>query len=176
MNKMLSSNLGSLSTNGLITKLGLNGNSVISKITGNKTVLYIFIVLLLMLVGYYIYTQYSSSRAGFTANRENDTLNENSNKTANLLLFTVDWCPHCKTAKPEWEGLKTEYEGKMINGYSIIFTEHNCTTETPEIEQLIKQYKIEGYPTIKLIKDNQVIEYDAKPTKDTMSQFLNTVL
>jgi hypothetical protein len=30
--------------------------------------------------------------------------------------------------------------------------------------------------TIKLLKDNQVIEYDAKPTKSTMEQFLNTVL
>jgi hypothetical protein len=27
-----------------------------------------------------------------------------------------------------------------------------------------------------LIKDNQVIEYDAKPTKSTMEQFLHTVL
>jgi hypothetical protein len=38
------------------------------------------------------------------------------------------------------------------------------------------KYNIEGYPTIKLIKDNQVIEYDAKPTKLTMEQFLITVL
>jgi hypothetical protein len=38
------------------------------------------------------------------------------------------------------------------------------------------QYKIEGYPTIKLLKDGQVIEYDAKPSKDTLEQFLKTVL
>jgi hypothetical protein len=44
------------------------------------------------------------------------------------------------------------------------------------VEQMMDKYKIEGYPTIKLLKDGQVIEYDAKPSKDTLTQFLNTVL
>jgi thiol-disulfide isomerase/thioredoxin len=138
--------------------------------------IYLAILIILLFLGYYTFAQYSKSKTGFKANREHETYDPNSNKTANLLLFTVDWCPHCKTAKPEWDNLKSEYEGKTINGYNIVFTEHNCTNETPEIEELMNKYKIEGYPTIKLIKDNQVIEYDAKPTKDTMSQFLNTVL
>ena len=139
-------------------------------------IIYLVIAIMLLFLVYYTYAQYSNSKTGFKANREHDTVDQNSNKTANLLLFTVDWCPHCKTAKPEWESLKAEYEGKNINGYNLSFTEYNCTNETPEIEELMNKYKIEGYPTIKLIKDNQVIEYDAKPTKDTMSQFLNTVL
>ena len=41
---------------------------------------------------------------------------------------------------------------------------------------MINKYKIEGYPTIKLLKDGNVIEYDAKPNKATLEQFLNTVL
>jgi hypothetical protein len=57
-----------------------------------------------------------------------------------------------------------------------MFTEINCTNETPEIESLMNKYKIEGFPTIKLLKDGQIIEYDAKPTKETLVQFLNTVL
>ena len=92
------------------------------------------------------------------------------------MLFYVDWCPHCKTAKPEWEQVKAEYEGKTINGYSIVFTEINCTNETPDTEKLMNTYKIEGYPTIKLLKDGQVIEFDAKPTKAHLEQFLKTVI
>ena len=62
------------------------------------------------------------------------------------------------------------------NGYEIIFTDVNCTNETPDVERMMNQYKIEGFPTIKLIKDNQVIDFDAKPTKSTLEQFLNTVV
>ena len=65
---------------------------------------------------------------------------------------------------------------KQINGYTIIFTEYNCTEESEEVSELMDKYKIEGYPTIKLVKDNQVIEYDAKPTKTTMEQYLHSVL
>ena len=125
---------------------------------------------------YSSYKSYTESMTSYSANREGNKNNANSNKTANLMLFYVDWCPHCKTAKPEWEELKSEYEGKNINGYNIVFTEYNCTNETAEIDELMDKYKIEGYPTVKLIKDNQVVEYDAKPTKSTMEQFLHTVL
>ena len=127
-------------------------------------------------LGYYVYSKYIGNSTTYNANREKDPLNSDSNKVATMMLFYVDWCPHCKTAKPEWENLKSEYEGKQINGYTIAFTEYNCTTESPETDELMNRYKIEGYPTIKLIKDNQVIEYDAKPTKSTMEQFLQTVL
>ena len=93
-----------------------------------------------------------------------------------IILFSVDWCPHCKTAKPEWEQAKQELNGKVINGYTVVFNEVDCTSESAEVEKQIEQYKITGYPTIKLLKDGQVIEYDAKPTKATIINFLNTVL
>ena len=133
-------------------------------------------VLLFGVLGYYIYSNYVSNKTLYNADRDNIDPNQLSNKSANLMLFYVDWCPHCKTAKPEWDNLKSEYEGKIINGYTLSFTEYNCTTESPETEELMNKYKIEGYPTVKLLKDNQIVEYDAKPTKSTMEQFLHTVL
>ena len=72
--------------------------------------------------------------------------------------------------------LKSDYEGKNINGYHIKFTEIDCSSETAEVDQMMNKYNVEGYPTIKLLKDGQIIEYDAKPSKDTLVQFLNTVL
>jgi thiol-disulfide isomerase/thioredoxin len=133
-------------------------------------------VFLLCLLGYYSFSRYSKNATNFHANREHIPKDQNSNKTATLMLFYVDWCPHCKTAKPEWETLKSEYDGKSINGYTVTFEEYNCTNETAETAELMDKYSIEGYPTIKLVKDNQIIEYDAKPTKSTMEQFLNTVI
>jgi thiol-disulfide isomerase/thioredoxin len=141
-----------------------------------KTIGMVVVAIILIFFAYYTYKHYADTKTAFKANRENIPKDQNSNKTATLMLFYVDWCPHCKTAKPEWESLKSEYDGKSINGYTINFMEYNCTTESDEVSQLMDKYNIEGYPTIKLIKDNQVVEYDAKPTKSTMEQFLHTVL
>lgn len=99
-----------------------------------------------------------------------------TDKSAELMLFSVDWCPHCKTAKPEWDQVKTEFQGKIINGHKVLFKEINCTEESDETSKLMDTYGIKGYPTIKLVKDGQVIEFDAKPTKSTITQFLNTAI
>lgn len=98
------------------------------------------------------------------------------NNEAELMFFYADWCPHCKTAKPIWEEIKEENENNLINGHKIQFTEINCTTETPEVEDLMNKFNIESFPTIKLIKDGEIIEYDAKPNKETINKFLNNVL
>ena len=134
------------------------------------------IAIICIIMSYFVWKNYLSSKINYDSNREHNEEEETPNKVANLMLFYVDWCPHCKTAKPEWNALKEEYDGKSINGYIVVFEEYNCTDESSEVEELINKYKIDGYPTIKLIKDNQVIEYDAKPTKSTMEQFLTTVL
>jgi thiol-disulfide isomerase/thioredoxin len=101
---------------------------------------------------------------------------QSADQQAEIFFFHTTWCPHCKSAKPEWDQLKAELNGSAINGYKVTFTEIDCTEETPEVEMMVQKFKIEGYPTVKLVKDGQVIEYDAKPTKDTMHEFLTTVL
>ncbi len=170
-----------------ISNLGLNGGfpqqqsmygRVMNSFSNMDWKMYLaitVIAIILVFISYYYYKQYNTSVTSYNANREHGG-STGENKQAEMILFYVDWCPHCKTAKPEWENIKTEYEGRNINGYNLMFTEYNCTNETPEIEELINKYNIEGYPTIKLIKDNQVIEYDAKPTKSTMETFINTVI
>jgi len=137
-------------------------------------------IFVLLIVGYFVYSMVVSAKKPSDTSSNNEFIGEGMNngggKDAELMLFYVDWCPHCKTAKPEWEQLKAEYEGKAVNGYNLIFTEINCTSDSPDTEKMMNTYKIEGYPTIKLLKDGTVIEYDAKPTKVTLVQFLNTVL
>ena len=50
--------------------------------------------------------------------------------------------------------------------------EIDCDKDTA----IAEKFKVEGYPTIKLVRGNQVIEYDAKPDIDTLNQFLNASL
>lgn len=143
----------------------------------STTYIIIAVVILFALVAglYYYYYILPGMKAKYHPNSERVPEGENGN-TAELLFFYADWCPHCKTAKPIWNDLTVEYENKTINGYKVVFTEINCSEETAEVDNMMNRYNVEGYPTIKLLKDGQVIEYDAKPSKDTLIQFLNTVL
>jgi thiol-disulfide isomerase/thioredoxin len=133
----------------------------------------ILLFIIVVIVHYYIYVL---PKTNVTYNPNKEVVSQSDGKTAELLFFYADWCPHCKAAKPIWNDLKSEYQNKTINGYQVIFTEVDCSTETAETDQMMNKYNVEGYPTIKLLKDGQVIEYDAKPSKETLTQFLNTVL
>ena len=158
---------------GFLSKIQSAGSSLSS-----TTIMMImaFIAFIIIAIVYYYYYVAPSLKPSYTANSEKGSANSNQGKEAELLFFFAEWCPHCKTAKPVWEDLKAEYQNKTINGYRVIFTEINCSTETAEVEDMMNKYKVEGFTTIKLLKDGQVIEYDAKPTKATLSEFLNTVL
>ena len=160
-----------------VSSMTSNGSSFFSS---NKTYIIggVIGVLFFLIVGYFLYFRSSSSSDTTTeyhANRENASKSE-GNKKASVLFFSAQWCPHCQKAKPEWENFKGEYEGKVINGYTLVFTDYDCTEETPENEAIMKKYNIEGFPTVKLIKDNQIIDFDANVKKETLEQFVNSVL
>ena len=177
MSHKMNLNMGGEDSSNFMSKIKSAGSSF-----STTTIVYIVIAVILIIISVGVYYQYIKPllNPSYSANRERSVGDEDENggssKTAELMFFYVDWCPHCKTAKPDWEELKSEYENKTINGYHIKFTEINCTEETEEIEKMINKYNIEGYPTVKLLKDGQIIEYDAKPSKDTLIQFLNSVL
>jgi thiol-disulfide isomerase/thioredoxin len=140
----------------------------------SSTLILLMVFLLFVVIAVFYYVSPSSK---YSANNEQQYSSEDTQKgTAELLFFYADWCPHCKTAKPVWNSLKTEYQNKTVHGYKILFTEVNCSEETAEVDKLMTQYNVEGYPTIKLLKNGQVIDFDAKPTQENLSQFLNTVL
>lgn len=157
----------------LVSRIKTAGSSL-----NSTTLIIIGMVILFSIVAliYYFYYMLPQIKAKYQPNSENVSESSGSGNTAELLFFYAEWCPHCKTAKPIWNDLKSEYENKTINGYKVVFTEINCSEETAEVEKMMNQYNVEGYPTIKLLKDGQVVEYDAKPSKDTLVQFLNTVL
>lgn len=164
----------------------MSGGSVLggaNKAPGSSnmmTITYIILTVILLLIGYGIYVYYVKPMLKPNSMNTSEVYNTSSTggntNQAELILFYADWCPHCKTAKPEWNNVKSQFNGKVINGYTVTFTEVNCTTETTQTQQLMDQYKVEGFPTIKLVKGNQVIDFDAKPTTQSITQFLNSVL
>jgi len=87
-----------------------------------------------------------------------------------LYFFYTTWCPHCKTAKPIWDKFEQQMKGKKVNGQEVTFVKVDCDKE----KALADRYEVKGYPTIKLVSGNQVVEYDAKPEISSLEQFLKS--
>ncbi len=151
-------------------------SSISSFVSKNKW--FILLGLIIFVVALY-YVVSTMKPASYVSNKEvvpGKKGSSSAEKTVTIYLFYADWCPHCKRAKPTWNEVKTDYEGKTVNGYLVHFEEINCTEENEEVADMIRKYKVEGYPTIKMQKGAQVIEFDAKITRDNLEKFISSVL
>lgn len=137
-----------------------------------KFLVIIFLTILFVVIAYFTYRKYVLPRleSKYVANEEfvKKDAPEETMGDVTLYFFYTTWCPHCKTAKPEWQSLKDEVS--VVNGRRIIYKEVDCDEDS----DLASKFKVEGYPTIKLVTDDKVIDYDAKPDKNTLMQFLDS--
>lgn len=79
-----------------------------------------------------------------------------------LYLFKAEWCGHCVNFKPVWNELqKTE---------KINFVTYDADTHKDEI----KNFKIEGYPTLILKKGNEAVEYSGGRTVEDIKDFIKS--
>lgn len=83
---------------------------------------------------------------------------------AKLVMFYVDWCPHCQKAKPIWKKLVDRLSNKlpklrleMING--------------EENRKLAEKYEIQYFPTILYIKGDSVVEYEGERELEPLINF-----
>ena len=88
-----------------------------------------------------------------------------------VLYFYTEWCPYCKQSMPEINKFEEYIKGETGSAnYNITLTKIDCDKQTT----IADKYKIEAYPSIKLIYQNKVYDYDAKPNKANLIQFLET--
>ena len=147
----------------------------LSKVLSNKKFIVVLIVTSIFIAAaIYTYRRYVVPRLNpsYVPNKEFTSGSDEVSDIADLYFFYTEWCPHCKAAKPIWAKLKEEVGDGKIKGVKINFLDIDADKNT----EMADKYKVEGYPTIKLVHGNQIIEYDAKPDKDTLLQFLNTSL
>jgi len=144
------------------------------KFAGNtKFLVILFLIIIFLIAAITIYRQHVSNRinASYVANNEFNQGNPGL-ESVDMYFFYTEWCPHCKTAKPVWFDFKKEMEGKKVKGIKINFFEVDCDKDTETSDK----FNVKGFPTIKMMKGNQLIEYDAKPSKDTLHEFVRTSL
>jgi thiol-disulfide isomerase/thioredoxin len=87
-------------------------------------------------------------------------------------MYYVDWCPHCKTAKPEWEQLTSEFDGKTVNGRKVLVTAVNCTDN----DEIAEREGLKGYPTFKFNMDGKHFDYPDQPVFDKFKTFIEYIV
>lgn len=93
-----------------------------------------------------------------------------------IYLFHVDWCPHCKTALPQWKLFADMWDGKQLNGHVISCVEVNCTdNDSPRIKKYLDDYNIDSFPTVKAVIGEKVVDFDAKVTHKNLEAFAKSV-
>ena len=143
----------------------------------NKQFLLIIIVMVgLIATTVFVYKRYVAPKVAgaYAPNKEyiKEKDEEDGDKTVEIYFFYVDWCPHCKNAKPEWAAFKEQIGTGSVNGHKISFIEVDCEKE----KGMAAQWGVKGYPTIKAkLGDGKVVDYDAKPSTSVLSQFLDSI-
>jgi len=76
--------------------------------------------------------------------------------------FYAPWCGHCKKLAPTWEQLAIQQKGKVHIG------KVDCTVEA----NLARQFGVRGFPTLKMIKGNELREFKGERTLDGLTNFI----
>ena len=155
-------------------------NIVKSNFSPKKFIIIFLLIALFLGAAFYVYNKYVAPRLNpnFVANREFTENEPTDGGPTALFLFYATWCPYSKKVLPVWEELKEKYDRKVINRYSVVFKEFDGDKQEKEIDEISKRFKkkIDGYPTIILVKENEVIEFDANPTQENLEEFLQRTL
>jgi thiol-disulfide isomerase/thioredoxin len=91
-----------------------------------------------------------------------------------IYYFYTDWCPYCKKSYPEWSAFKNYINKNLIYDlcYNIIFKEIDCDEEPA----IANRFNVEAYPTIKILHNDTIYTYDAKPNEQHLIEFLDGTL
>ena len=131
-------------------------------------------------IAIYIFQEYMSPSMNPEYVENNEFISsENQNENyADLYLFRANWCPYSKKIVPIWNELKDKYNNKTINNYTVVFKNIEEKQNADLLADFEKTYskEVDGFPTIILIKDTQVVEFEAKPTFENLEQFLESIL
>lgn len=89
-------------------------------------------------------------------------------------LFYANWCPHCVHFKPTFKKVGDMWRKnnkKTINNKKLRFVEIDCEV----LSDLAKKYNVKGYPTIKIIDQNNDIEYTGSRDEHDFAKYLETL-
>ncbi len=146
---------------------------ILGKLAQPRVLLTLLVVAVFVASAVFAYNKFikPGMNASYKANKEFVEEGQ-GDKEAVIYYFTASWCPVSKRVFPQWEKFVSEYDGKNINGYTLRTRVVDCEKE----QELADKANIEGYPTVKLMHGNQVVEYDANVKYETLVEFVESSL
>jgi thiol-disulfide isomerase/thioredoxin len=146
--------------------------------SSKKFLIIIILIALFLGAAVYVYNKYIAPRLNptFVSNRE--FTQQETVESAELYFMFAEWCPYSKKVLPIWDKLKEKYNRKKVKDFAVEFKEYDGDKNEKEINEFSTRFnkKIDGYPTIILIKHNEVIEFDADPTEENLVAFIERTL
>jgi thiol-disulfide isomerase/thioredoxin len=124
--------------------------------------LILILVVAAAVVGYLGYNFFYGSTQGFQ-NPSEDT----------FTMFYADWCPHCKTAKPDFKNWMDQGPVKVGSKSVKLRMVEQGADKAGEM----KKKKVQGFPTFLLeTTDGQVVEHKGSRSTEGYLKFLNATL
>ena len=163
-------------------------NTVKNMFSNTKILIILAVTGLLIYLAFWVYTKYVAPKINPTyqdnkefVSDESGESGENTVHESSIYMFYTDWCPHCKAAMKDgspWKTIKNEYDGKKYNGVKMNFVEINGEKEEGDLQSFESNHnvQIDGFPTIYLVKENNVIEFASDITTENLTNFLDSAL
>lgn len=77
-------------------------------------------------------------------------------------LYYANWCPHCVNFKSDWKKFKKAVDGKIV-----------CRQyEESEHKELMAKKNINGFPTLRIIVDGNMEEYEGQRNFETLYNYV----
>jgi len=111
------------------------------------------------------YKKYLKYKAKYFNLKNISTVQTGGAAKTEIYLFKADWCGHCKAFKSVWEKLQQDLSSK----YTFI------TVDADKDEQIIKKWKIQGFPTIIKKVGDKATEYVGQRDEESVKQFIEDV-
>lgn len=100
---------------------------------------------------------------------------DNSVGNVSVIYFYTEWCPYCKRSRPEWLKFKqyvNEFNDNDDKDFSISAFEIDCDKKT----DIADKYNVKAYPTIKLIYNDTIYDYNEKADRNNLIHFLKSCI
>lgn len=138
----------------------------VSKQMNMSEMVIVALLLVAILIGYY-YVYAKNQEEGF----QNVNLTPEENEVI-IVLFYTEWCGYCKKFKPDWEKASSEMNNSTVNNKKVRFEKVDCDAN----ESLAKEYQVNGYPTVKVLRNGQEPEdYEGERSLSGIKNYIQSL-